>query len=157
MKPAGTLPLLAPPVPPPTPTNAQRAEHDGDAEPAGDERWRPAIPSSPSSSTSGTSSPVPAPAAPGGSIYDSLKNGISTAIDDVGDAIAGGAHAVVSGVETALSTANHVATGIVELPFAAVAKASGRRRRAHRQAVKPSSSVRTFDSRCSNVKIRKAP
>lgn len=78
--------------------------------------------SSPSSSTSGTSSPNPAPAAQGGSIYDSLKNGISAAIDDVGDAIAGGAHAIVSGVETALSTANDVAVGIVELPFAAVAK-----------------------------------
>ena len=78
--------------------------------------------SSPSSSASGTSSPGPAPAAEGGSIYDSLKNGIAAAIDDVGDAIAGGAHAIVSGVETALSTANNVAVGIVELPFAAVAK-----------------------------------
>jgi hypothetical protein len=77
---------------------------------------------SPSSSMSSESSSSPAPAAQGGSIYDSLKNGISAAIDDVGDAIAGGAHAIVSGVETALSTANDVATGIVELPFAAVAK-----------------------------------
>ncbi len=65
-----------------------------------------------------------APIAHDGSLYDSLKNGISTAVTDVGDAIAGGAHAVVDGVETALSTANKVATGIVELPFAAVSKAA---------------------------------
>ena len=44
-------------------------------------------------------------------------------MSDVGDAIAGGAHAVVEGVETTLSTANKVVTGMLELPFAAVAKA----------------------------------
>ena len=65
-----------------------------------------------------------APAAHDGSLYDSLKNGISTAVADVGDAIADGAHAVVDGDETTLSTANKVATGIVELPFAAVSKAA---------------------------------
>ena len=65
-----------------------------------------------------------APAAHDGSLYDSLKNGISTAVADVGNAIADGAHAVVDGVETTLSTANKVATGIVELPFAAVSKAA---------------------------------
>ncbi len=64
------------------------------------------------------------PAVHDGSVYESLKNGISTAVTDVGDAIAGGAHAVVDGVETALSTANKIATGILELPFAVVAKAS---------------------------------
>jgi hypothetical protein len=58
-----------------------------------------------------------------GSLYDSLKHGISTAVTDVGDAIAGGAEAVVDGVETAVSTVHTVAKGIVELPFAAVAKA----------------------------------
>ena len=77
---------------------------------------------SPSNSTSGASAPTPAAVAQDGSIYDSLKHGIASAIADVGDAIAGGAHAIVSGVETALSTANDVAVGIVELPFAAVAK-----------------------------------
>ena len=78
-------------------------------------------------SASASASPAPDAAAPasassGGSVYDSLKNGISTAVTDVGDAIAGGAHAVVEGVETVVSTANKVATGILELPFAAVAK-----------------------------------
>jgi hypothetical protein len=67
---------------------------------------------------------VPTPAQPehDGSVYESLKSGIATAVTDVGDAIAGGAHAVVDGVETTLSTANKVAKGILELPFAAVAK-----------------------------------
>jgi hypothetical protein len=66
---------------------------------------------------------VAATAVHDGSVYDSLKRGISTAVTDVGDAIADGAHAVVDGVETALSTANDVAKGVLELPFAAVAKA----------------------------------
>ena len=82
--------------------------------------------SHPSASTSSTS-PAPdaqaaAPAAHDGSVYESLKSGISTAVTDVGDAIAEGAHAVVDGVETTLSTANKVAKGILELPFAAVSK-----------------------------------
>lgn len=66
---------------------------------------------------------APPPAAHDGSVYESLKDGISTAVADVGGAISTGAHAVVEGVETTLSTANKVATGILELPFAAVAKA----------------------------------
>jgi hypothetical protein len=65
---------------------------------------------------------VPAPAAHAASMYESLKSGISTGVADIGDAIADGAHAVVEGVETTLSTANKVATGILELPFAVVAK-----------------------------------
>ena len=75
----------------------------------------PAAPSTP---------PAPTPAQPehDGSVYDSLKSGIATAVTDVGDAIAGGAHAVVDAVETTLSTANKVAKGILELPFAALAK-----------------------------------
>ncbi|MCK9686900.1 hypothetical protein [Scleromatobacter humisilvae] len=77
-----------------------------------------------SSPMSNASAPAPAPAAQDGSLYDSIKMGISTAVADVGDAIADGAHAVVDGVETTLSTANKVATGIVELPFAAVSKAA---------------------------------
>jgi hypothetical protein len=81
--------------------------------------------SHPSAGSSPTTAPAaaPAPAAHDGSLYESLKNGISTAFADVGDAIADGAHAVVDGVETTLSTANKVVTGIAELPFAAVAKA----------------------------------
>ena len=66
---------------------------------------------------------LPAPAVHDGSVYEALKSGLSTAVADVGDAIAGGAHAVVQGVETTLSTANKVATGVLELPFAAVSKA----------------------------------
>jgi len=69
-------------------------------------------------STAGTS---PA-AAHDSSGYESLKRGISTAAHDVGDAISDGAHAVVEGVETTLSTANKVARGALELPFAMVAK-----------------------------------
>ena len=74
--------------------------------------------------SSPTASPTPAlePGAHDGSVYESLKNGISTAVTDVGDVIAEGAHAVVDGVETTLSTANKVAKGILELPFAVVAK-----------------------------------
>jgi hypothetical protein len=63
-----------------------------------------------------------APMAHDGSVYESLKNGISAAVSDVGEAIAGGAHAVVDGVETTLSTANKMVQGALELPFAAVAK-----------------------------------
>ena len=65
---------------------------------------------------------APIPAAHGASVYESLKSGISTGVADVGDAIADGAHAVVDGVETTLSMANKVATGILELPFAVVSK-----------------------------------
>jgi hypothetical protein len=65
------------------------------------------------------------PIAPGphaASAYESLKSGISTAAHDVGDAVADGAHAVVEGVEATLSTANKVAKGALELPFALVAQ-----------------------------------
>jgi hypothetical protein len=55
-------------------------------------------------------------------VYESLKNGISTAVGDVGDVIAGGAQAVVDGVETTLSTANKIVQGALGLPFAAAAK-----------------------------------
>ncbi len=77
-----------------------------------------------SSSATGEALPVavPAPAAHAASMYESLKSGISTGVADIGDAIADGAHAVAEGVETTLSTANKVATGILELPFAVVAK-----------------------------------
>jgi hypothetical protein len=57
------------------------------------------------------------------SLYESLKTGIASAATDVGDAIENGAHAVVDGVESTLSTAHKVAKGMLELPFAAVAKA----------------------------------
>ena len=69
-----------------------------------------------------SSAPATPPAPHDGSVYESLKNGISTTVSDVGDAIADGAHAVVDGVETALSTANKIVKGTLELPFAAVAK-----------------------------------
>jgi hypothetical protein len=77
------------------------------------------------SSSSASAAPAPAatlPAAHDGSLYDSLKNGLSTAVTDVGDAVAAGAHAVVDGVETTLSTANDIVKGALELPFAAVSK-----------------------------------
>jgi hypothetical protein len=78
-----------------------------------------------SSSTPGaTAAPTPAPVAHDGSVYESLKNGISSAVNDVEDAIASGANAVVDGVEHTLSTANDIAKGILELPFAVVAKSS---------------------------------
>ncbi len=77
-------------------------------------------PSTPSSAPATPAAPTPAPH--DGSVYESLKNGISTTAADVGDAIADGAHAVVDGVETALSTANKIVKGTLELPFAAVAK-----------------------------------
>ncbi len=74
------------------------------------------------SSPATPAAPALEPAAHDGSGYEALKNGISTAVTDVGDAIADGAHAVVDGVETTLSTAHKVAKGILELPFAVVAK-----------------------------------
>jgi hypothetical protein len=81
--------------------------------------------SHPSASSSAGATPPPAAASPvahDASLYDSLKNGISTAVADVGGAIAAGAHAVVDGVETTLSTANDLVKGTLELPFAAVSK-----------------------------------
>ena len=77
-----------------------------------------------SSTTGAASAPAPAPAAHDGSVYESLKMGISNAVTDVEDAIASGASAVVEGVEHTLSTANDIAKGILELPFAVVAKSS---------------------------------
>ena len=86
--------------------------------------WATSHPTASAGSTAATpATPAAAPAPhDDGSVYESLKNGISAAVTDVGDAIASGAHAVVDGVETTLSTANKVAKGILELPFAAVAK-----------------------------------
>ena len=112
---AAPLPPLAPPV-----SNAAQAKMP-DA-PSTTVTLSPQAMSAMASSSAAAA--ASAPAAHDGSLYDSLKNGISTAVADVGDAIADGAHAVVDGVETTLSTANKVATGIVELPFAAVSKAA---------------------------------
>lgn len=70
---------------------------------------------------SASAEPV-APAPQDHSVYESLKNGIASAVADVGLAIEGGAHAVVDGVEAVVSTANKTVQGILELPFAAVAK-----------------------------------
>ena len=112
---AAPLPPLAPPV-----SNAAQAKMP-DA-PSTTVTLSPQAMSAMASSSAAAA--ASAPAAHDGSLYDSLKNGNSTAGADVGDAIADGAHAVVDGVETTLSTANKVATGIVELPFAAVSKAA---------------------------------
>jgi hypothetical protein len=71
---------------------------------------------------SAAAGPIAPAAAHAGSVYESLKSGISTAARDVGDAVEDGAHAVVEGVESTLSMAHKVAKGALELPFAVVAK-----------------------------------
>jgi hypothetical protein len=78
-------------------------------------------PSAPSA-TAASAAPAAVHAVAEGSVYDSLKNGISNAVADVGDAIEGGAEAVVHGVEATVSTANDIVKGILSLPFAAVSK-----------------------------------
>ena len=125
MPPAGPAPL--PPLAPPVSLAAQARMPDAPSttvtlSPQAMSAMAAGHPSSPGSTAGG--SPVAAPAAQGGSLYDSIKNGISTAVEDTGDAIASGAHAVVDGVETALTDANRVATGILEFPFAAASKAA---------------------------------
>ena len=72
----------------------------------------------------GSAAALPAAAVHDGSVYEAVKAGITTAATDVGDAIADGAHAVVEGVETTLSTVHDVAKGIVAFPFAALSRAS---------------------------------
>ncbi len=84
--------------------------------------WAASHPSASTGTSPAPDAQAAPPAAHDSSVYESLKSGISTAVTDVGDAIAEGAHAVVDGVETTLSTANKVAKGILELPFAAVSK-----------------------------------
>jgi len=80
--------------------------------------------SHPAPSSAAPTAPAPSAAtvAHDSSVYESLKNGISTAVGDVGEVIAGGAQAVVDGVETTLSTANKIVQGALGLPFAAAAK-----------------------------------
>jgi hypothetical protein len=78
--------------------------------------------SHPAPSSAAATAPAAATVAHDSSVYESLKNGISTAVGDVGDVIAGGAEAVVDGVETTLSTANKIVQGALGLPFAAAAK-----------------------------------
>jgi DNA polymerase-3 subunit gamma/tau len=77
-------------------------------------------PSPPPASSAPSATPAPAPN--NSSVYDSLKSGMAIAVADVGDAIEGGAQAVVDGVETVVSTANKAVQGILGLPFAVVAK-----------------------------------
>jgi hypothetical protein len=84
--------------------------------------WAASHPTASSSSAGGATPTPPVAPAHDASLYESLKNGISTAVTDVGDAIAGGARAVVESVETTLSTANDIVKGTLELPFAAVSK-----------------------------------
>ncbi len=73
-------------------------------------------------SSAAATAPAAAIVAHDASVYDSLKNGISTAVGDVGDVIVGGAQAVVDGVENTLSAANKIVQGALGLPFAAAAK-----------------------------------
>ena len=85
----------------------------------------PSSSSSPAASGApGSAAPLPAAAVHDGSVYEAVKAGITTAATDVGDAIADGAHAVVEGLETTLSTVHDVAKGIVAFPFAALSRAS---------------------------------
>lgn len=113
--PATAAPLAAPASSTPAPSTTVSFSPQGMA--ASHSSFAPA-------SSSGTPPAAPVALSQDGSVYESLKSGISTAVGDVGDAIAGGAHAVVEGVETALSTANKVVKGTLELPFAAVSKAA---------------------------------
>ena len=122
-KPAG-LPSMTPPPAASTPALPPAPSTTVTLSPQAMSALAASHPSTASSTSSPSSSSAAAPAPQSDSVYDSLKSGISTAVEDVGDAIAGGAHAVVDGVETVLSDANKVATGILELPFAAVSKAA---------------------------------
>ena len=56
------------------------------------------------------------------SIYESLKKGITTAAEDVGDAASDSAHWLANGVESAVSAADTLAHGVADLPFAVVGK-----------------------------------
>jgi hypothetical protein len=56
------------------------------------------------------------------SVYDSLKKGITTAVDDVGEAASDSVHWLANGVGSVFSAADTLAHGIVDLPFAAVGK-----------------------------------
>jgi len=123
-KAAGATPATAP-LPPASPAAAGKTPDAPSATVTLSPQAMSALASAashPTSTSSAEPSPAPATAPHSSSVYESLKSGISTAVTDVGDAVADGAHAVVEGVETTLSTANKVATGILEFPFAAVSK-----------------------------------
>jgi hypothetical protein len=104
----------ATPVDPPSSTvtlspqalSLSNASHPGSA----------AVPGAPGPSLA----PLPGPSS---SVYESLKNGISTAVSDVGEAVAGGAHLLAEGVETVSSAADTAIHGVVDLPFAVIGKA----------------------------------
>jgi hypothetical protein len=124
--PAPTPATILPPATSPASTAAATKAAAPTATPA------PAAPSTPADApgTTVTLSPqalslsqanAPGPAAPS-STYDALKNGISTGVSDVGEAISDSAHWVADGVGSGLAAAHTLAQGIVALPFAAVAK-----------------------------------
>ncbi len=119
---AAPAPATTPPAPPaaPTPSPSATVSFSPQAMAAAS---HPSTSTSPAAGAGATAAPAPLAVSHDGSVYESLKSGISTAVTDVGDAISDGAHAVVDGVETALSTANKVVKGTLELPFAAVSKA----------------------------------
>jgi hypothetical protein len=75
------------------------------------------------SSTAAPATPAVAQAGDSSSsVYESLKKGITTAIDDVGAAASDSVHWLASGVESVFSAADTLAHGIADLPFAAVGK-----------------------------------
>jgi hypothetical protein len=51
-----------------------------------------------------------------------MKRGIASAIGEVEDVAGEGVHAVVSGVETVVSSANALVRGVLESPFVVVGK-----------------------------------
>ena len=119
--PAPAAAIAAPPLPPPPSAMVTLSQQALSAMASGSHPPSPAPASSPANPAATAATAAPAH---DDSVYDALKNGISTAFTDVGDAISSGAHAVVDGVENTLSMANKVAKGIVELPFAAVSRAA---------------------------------
>jgi hypothetical protein len=68
------------------------------------------------------SAPVAPPEASGPSTYESMKRGIAAAVGEVEDVAGAGLHAVVNGVETAVSSANSLVRGVLDSPFVIVSK-----------------------------------
>jgi hypothetical protein len=66
--------------------------------------------------------PAPAASAAGASVYESMKAGIVGAVDDIEDVASEGLHAVTSGVETVVSSANTLVRGVLDSPFVVVSK-----------------------------------
>jgi hypothetical protein len=66
--------------------------------------------------------PASTPAASGPSTYESMKRGIVAAVDEVEDVASDSFHAVVNGVETAVSSANSLVRGVLDSPFVVISK-----------------------------------